>query len=118
MKYTVTMDTDIMRRRRCLLITGQQQAHVTVEGVHVPAQEVYIKPFVFAPVKELEDSGDYTKNCTLSAQYDEFDALLQALVDAAWEQGIRPKGSEDTHGELKATKFHLEDMRTLAKVNK
>lgn len=40
--------------------------------------------------------------------------LLQAMSDAAWEIGIRPKQIEDHFSELKATKYHLEDMRTMA----
>lgn len=47
---------------------------------------------------------------------DEGREFLQAFMDAAWEQGIRPVGLEDHTNELKATKFHLEDMRLLAKV--
>lgn len=39
--------------------------------------------------------------------------FLQAMSDAAWELGIKPKQIEDNSNELKATKFHLEDMRTL-----
>lgn len=45
-------------------------------------------------------------------------AFLQAMSDAAWEIGIKPKQIEDNSNELKATKFHLEDMRLLAKVKK
>lgn len=41
-------------------------------------------------------------------------AILQAMSDAAWEIGIKPKQIEDHTSELKATKYHLEDMRTLA----
>jgi hypothetical protein len=45
-------------------------------------------------------------------------AFLQAMSDAAWEIGIKPKQIEDNSNELKATKFHLEDMRQLAGVKK
>lgn len=44
--------------------------------------------------------------------------FLQAMSDAAWEIGIKPKQIEDNSNELKATKFHLEDMRQLAGVKK
>ena len=44
--------------------------------------------------------------------------FLQAMSDAAWEIGIKPKQIEDNSNELKATKFHLEDMRSLAGVKK
>ncbi len=39
--------------------------------------------------------------------------ILQAMSDAAWEIGIRPRQIEDHASELKATKYHLEDMRKL-----
>jgi hypothetical protein len=42
--------------------------------------------------------------------------ILQAMSDAAWEIGIKPKGLEGHTDELKAVRYHLEDMRTLAKV--
>lgn len=41
-------------------------------------------------------------------------SLLQAMIDAAWEAGFRPRGHEDHNSELTATRYHLEDMRTLA----
>lgn len=45
-------------------------------------------------------------------------AFLQAMSDAAWEIGIRPKGLEGHTDELKAVRYHLEDMRQLAGVKK
>ncbi len=39
--------------------------------------------------------------------------FLQAAADAAWEIGIRPIQMDRESNELKATKYHLEDMRTL-----
>lgn len=44
----------------------------------------------------------------LAGSYESVDNILQAIVDAAWEDGIRPKGYEDHEGELKATKYHAE----------
>lgn len=41
-------------------------------------------------------------------------SFLQACADAAWEIGIRPAQLADHSSELKATKYHLEDMRRLA----
>ena len=46
--------------------------------------------------------------------------LLQALMDALWEAGARPKGHVETapgidyHGQLMATEAHLADMRAIA----
>jgi len=48
----------------------------------------------------------------------EVDDFLRAIMDAAWELGIRPTGFLDHTNELTAVRFHLEDMRKLAKVSK
>jgi len=42
---------------------------------------------------------------------------LQAVVDAAWEVGIKPKQLEDQKNELSAIRYHLEDMRKIAGVD-
>lgn len=41
-------------------------------------------------------------------------SFLQAAMDCAWEEGMRPKALEDQRQELKAVRDHLQDMRTLA----
>jgi hypothetical protein len=42
--------------------------------------------------------------------------FLQCIMDAAWELGLRPKRLAEHQSELAAVRFHLEDMRKLAKV--
>jgi len=54
----------------------------------------------------------------VSMRKHETNGILQAIVDEAWQAGIKPRQLEDATNELKATKFHLEDMRLLAKVRK
>lgn len=44
--------------------------------------------------------------------------FLQAMSDAAWEIGIKPKQMESQASELKAVRYHLEDMRQIAGVKK
>lgn len=39
--------------------------------------------------------------------------LLRAFINAAWEMGIKPTAYHLDNKELEATKYHLEDMRTL-----
>lgn len=39
--------------------------------------------------------------------------FLQAVVDAAWEAGIKPVQAKAGDGEIGAVRAHLEDMRTL-----
>ncbi len=52
----------------------------------------------------------------LVASIEEVDEFLRAITTAGWQRGIRPEGFEDHTNELKAVRFHLEDMRKLAKV--
>lgn len=47
---------------------------------------------------------------------DEVEDFLRAMMNAAWEIGLRPNGFDDHTNELTAVRYHLEDMRTLAKV--
>ena len=44
--------------------------------------------------------------------------FLQGALNEAWRIGLRPDGYENATNELKAVRYHLEDMRQLAKVNK
>lgn len=40
--------------------------------------------------------------------------IVQAILDAAWEAGFRPRGFSDVKNETTALRGHLEDMRALA----
>lgn len=42
--------------------------------------------------------------------------FLQAALEMAWEIGLRPNSHHDNSDELAAVRYHLEDMRKLAKV--
>lgn len=41
------------------------------------------------------------------------EAFLQAMLDCAWENGLRPTGFADHTNELKAVRDHLADMQKL-----
>lgn len=41
-------------------------------------------------------------------------SFLQAMLDCAWNAGMRPRGFKDHTNELAAVRYHLEDMRKLA----
>ena len=50
---------------------------------------------------------------------DPIHGLLQGALDFAWAQGMRPtdwKPPSDATAELAAVRYHLEDMRVLAKI--
>lgn len=51
-----------------------------------------------APVLDIQDS----------------EGFLRAMLNAAWDAGLRPDGFMDTRESMKATTAHLEDMRALA----
>lgn len=49
---------------------------------------------------------------SVSAEHGE--AFLRAVLNAAWDAGLRPDGFNDTRESMKATNAHLQDMRALA----
>ena len=46
----------------------------------------------------------------------EVEPFLQAMLDCAWEAGMRPLKFSDHTNELTAVRYHLEDMRKLVKL--
>lgn len=75
----------------------------------------YVKGF------ELEkiDEGSYLADKpSLILPHGEGTEFLQAMVNVAWGLGIKPTAMESDANELKATRYHLEDMRKLAKVDR
>ena len=90
--------------RRCLHVVRNDQ----------PGSIAYVQALTMVSVPEGSLITD--NNGILGDTYREVDDFLQAIVDAAWGVGIRPTGLDDHTNELKAIRFHLEDMRLLAKV--
>jgi len=64
-----------------------------------------------SPPKPLMDAErfDQIDGVSLAAP-----SLLRSMFELAWEFGYRPKDAQDRSDELKAVRYHLEDMRTLA----
>lgn len=78
-----------------------------IDLVMEPVDECAMSP---APTIRLSGVGDRTK--------DGKSLFLESLLKALEKSGYAVKFAEETAGELKATKAHLEDMRLLAKVKK
>ncbi len=75
----------------------------------------------FVKTIELEKIGRHGHLISTADQpipADEVENFLRAAMDAAWEMGLRPTGFDDHTNELTAVRYHLEDMRLLAKVRK
>jgi hypothetical protein len=106
-KWTFFLDYQAWMDDRRLFIQ-----HTTQDG-----QRSIVQPFQAAPVER----GQRYDIATLSESRADTDDLcgdvtnfLQAALECAWEQGLRPKGFADHANELSATRAHLEDMRSLA----
>jgi hypothetical protein len=50
------------------------------------------------------------------ARREEVLGFLRAIMDEGWKLGVRPTAFQDHTNELTAVRYHLEDMRKLAKV--
>ncbi len=92
--------------RRCLHLARTEPAGT--RGLVQALTLGNVRPGELAP----ESAG------VLGDMSEETDDFLRAIIDAAWEHGIRPTGFQDHTNELTAVRFHLEDMRLLAKVVK
>ena len=44
--------------------------------------------------------------------------FMQAMMNEAWNMGLRPSGVKDLTSTLEATRYHLEDMRQLNKLDR
>lgn len=80
---------------RIILGWGEHRTSVINPELKIISQGEMIGPFLKLPHHEMNE-------------------LLRSFVEIAWDQGIRPTGFDDFKAELKATKYHLQDMRSLA----
>lgn len=83
------------------------------------SQRYAVAPPTLIPLKELEKYDVPTLEESHEDRQDnigDVQGFLQAIVDVAWENGIRPAGLADQSNELSAVRYHLEDMRKIAKV--
>lgn len=55
---------------------------------------------------------------TLSIPSMDMEDLIQAFVDEAHKNGVKPPEPHRLEGEIQATKYHLEDLRSLLKIRK
>ena len=75
-----------------------------------------LQPFIFKHYEQFAGAPEDEIALPGSSWSPEGDVrgFLQAMMDLAWSEGIRPVGAEDQRNELKAVRDHLADMRTLA----
>ena len=88
-------------------------ANVRDDGKVDIVQPLTLETFKQGVLITAADHGGLLGEDTSRAECEEF---LRAIMDCAWEIGIRPNKFKDYTNELSATRYHLEDMRLLAKV--
>jgi len=85
-------------------------ARMEVDGIDV------VQPLVLKRYRRNEGipRDEMALSAGTFAAENDIRGFLQAIVDLAWAEGIRPAAIEDQRNELKAVRDHLADMRTLA----
>ena len=94
---------------------GSRRLFMVISGP--PGSRSYVKPLVVETVALGLAYDEATISETREDQADglgDVTGFLQAALDAAWELGMRPTAYADHTNELKAVRYHLEDMRALA----
>jgi hypothetical protein len=81
------------------------QRRVLIVDLQRDGSRAYAKPLVF----EKAEPGSYVREATI----EDGDEFLQAVLNHAWEIGLRPAGFNDTTQQVAAIKDHLSDMRAL-----
>ena len=64
-----------------------------------------------------EFAEDETPEPTLTLNRWLADDFLSAMAEALDKRGVKVENEHKVHGQLEATKYHLEDLRTLLKIN-
>lgn len=59
------------------------------------------------------EEGSYLNEPSISFPYPIATDVFKAMIDAISDQGIKPDAYSVLEGEIKATKYHLEDMRNI-----
>jgi hypothetical protein len=94
-------------KRLFLSLAGKHGDHAFIQmSLHaVPEGVAYETPTLSESREEQEDGmGDVT-------------GFLQAVLEAAWQGGLRPRGFKDTTDQVAALQDHLKDMRRIALKN-
>ena len=79
--------------------------YMRLKDEHTGTISTLADPLVFT---EKEDPAVYTPPAFVVSEAD-----AQALMEDLWNMGLRPSQYEESAGELKATKKHLQDYRNL-----
>lgn len=113
-KWRADIQTDYGTGQRGLRIICQRR---TSGGLDQPITDrMFAQHLILMPYGH----GDSVPPMLQESFYEQQDGIgdvtgfVQAILDAAYDAGMRPSHQRDSRDELKAVRYHLEDMRVLA----
>jgi hypothetical protein len=92
----VVAKVDRMAGRFSIMCPPTMKEHSLAEGV--PDAEIFMTGYSMGNTFDMGEINQF----------------LQAMMEAGWKRGLRPKNFDPSAGELAAVQRHLEDMRRVA----
>lgn len=99
-----------LEKRTWDLYQGLRIVRTNYDGrseVMLPPEVQSYESGAFIDAKPFLESG-------YAGQMGDVEGFLQAMLNLAWGEGMRPTGFADVKNEIAAVRYHLEDMRKLA----
>lgn len=114
-----TWPNDFKERWKAEITTDGFRIRRLIVGSCVPSggPRVIVSPLSYKEVTSgyVESPAMLTETAEERADgIGEITGFVQAILDAAWDAGMRPSQARDATEEIKAIRYHLEDMRSLA----
>lgn len=88
-----------------------QLLFIAYEGMHRIVYNFYTEE-----ARQLKENESYPEEFILKIPNHLVDPVFQALAKTLDKKGIKTPNSHKVEGELDATKYHLEDLRTIMKI--
>lgn len=103
-----------MVRVKAIIRTAWNRDGINLWFFRDDGQRLYVaKPFEIAFEEKPRDNAWELPEPTVFIRSNEFKELRESLVEELASAGVIDRTAAETARELKATKYHLEDMRTL-----
>jgi len=82
--------------------------------LQIPAEKYDEAQYLVSLQFETHPEGALVEPLRRQPNQPQLKEIMQALLDAAWENGMRPSGYGDVKESVAAVKAHLSDMRMIA----
>ena len=98
----------------------KQNEWADIYEIYITDEDYNGKRYLAKPMEleftAVEEGKSYEPSLRIARFFGKSTNFLQALSDALAQCGYEPKTIEENKGELKASKYHLEDLRKLLKL--